>query len=68
MNIHRSRPNDDIDAIAADDNADVMALKGWRLEVFGESAIALKNGTLALGFKDGEVVRYKTDGDTTCQQ
>ena len=61
-------PNDDIEAIAADDNADVMAMKGWRREVFGESAIALKNGSLALGFKDGEVVRYKTDGDSVCQQ
>ncbi len=38
----------DLDAIAADDNADVPALHGWRREVFGEAALALKRGELAL--------------------
>ena len=33
---------DDIEAIAADDEADVPALKGWRREIFGEKALALK--------------------------
>ncbi len=45
----------DIEAIAADDNADVDALKGWRREVFGERALALKHGKLALKLKDGKV-------------
>jgi ribonuclease D len=39
---------DDLEAIAADDRADVPALTGWRREVFGGDALALKHGTLAL--------------------
>ncbi len=39
---------DDLEAISADDNADVPALYGWRREVFGADALALKHGTLAL--------------------
>jgi len=46
----------DIEAIAADDNADVPALKGWRREVFGERALALKHGRLALKLRNGKVV------------
>ena len=30
---------DDLDRIAADDEADVPALKGWRRELFGEKAL-----------------------------
>jgi ribonuclease D len=39
---------DDLEAIAADDNAAVPALHGWRREVFGADALALKHGRLAL--------------------
>ena len=39
---------DDLEAIAADDNAEVLALHGWRHEVFGAEALALKHGELAL--------------------
>jgi ribonuclease D len=39
---------DDLEAIAADDNAPVRALSGWRREVFGKDALALKHGELAL--------------------
>jgi ribonuclease D len=45
----------DIEAIAGDDNADVEALKGWRRRVFGDRALALKHGKLALKLKDGKV-------------
>lgn len=38
----------DLESIAADDNADVPALKGWRREIFGEEALKLKHGKLAL--------------------
>jgi ribonuclease D len=38
----------ELEMIAADDNADVPALTGWRLEVFGRDALALKHGKLAL--------------------
>ena len=39
---------DDLEQIAADDEADVPALKGWRRQLFGEQALALKRGELAL--------------------
>jgi ribonuclease D len=47
---------DDLDRIAADDNADVPAMKGWRRELFGEKALALKHGKLALAVEKGRVV------------
>ena len=47
---------DDLDRIAADDDADVPALKGWRRELFGERALALKHGKLALAVEKGRVV------------
>jgi ribonuclease D len=46
---------EDLEKIAADDRADVPALTGWRRELFGEQAIALKHGRIALGF-DGRNV------------
>lgn len=50
---------DDLEQIAADDNAEVGALQGWRRELFGESALALKHGRLALGVEKGRVVRVE---------
>ncbi|MGA9455327.1 MAG: ribonuclease D [Pseudolabrys sp.] len=47
---------DDLDRIAADDEADVPAMKGWRRELFGEKALALKHGRLALAVDQGKVV------------
>ncbi|WNJ93646.1 ribonuclease D [Bosea sp. 685] len=47
--------SDDLEAISFDDEADVPALKGWRREVFGEKAIALKNGNLGLRIVRGRV-------------
>ncbi len=47
---------DDLDRIAADDEAEVPALKGWRRELFGENALALKHGKLALAMEKGRVV------------
>ena len=48
--------SDDIEAIAADDNADVPAMHGWRRELFGDDALRLKHGRLALT-ADGNLVR-----------
>lgn len=45
----------DVEAIAANDEAEVAALRGWRREVFGERALALKHGKLALKLKNGKV-------------
>jgi len=47
---------EDLERIAADDEADVAALKGWRRELFGEKALALKHGRLALAIENGRVV------------
>jgi ribonuclease D len=47
---------DDLEAIAADDKAEVPALSGWRRELFGEKALALKHGKLALSIDRGRVV------------
>jgi ribonuclease D len=47
---------DDLDRIAADDHADVPALSGWRRELFGEKALALKHGRLSLAIEKGRVV------------
>jgi ribonuclease D len=47
---------DDLDRIAADDNADVAAMRGWRRELFGEKALALKHGKLALAVERNRVV------------
>jgi len=48
----------DIEAIAADDNANVQALQGWRRDLFGADALALKHGRLGLGFcTDGRRLR-----------
>ena len=46
----------DLEKIASDDRADTPALKGWRREAFGEDALRLKRGELALVL-DGARVR-----------
>jgi ribonuclease D len=46
----------DLEQIANDDGADIAALKGWRREAFGEDALKLKRGELALVL-DGARVR-----------
>lgn len=46
----------DLEQIAADDHADVAALRGWRRELFGDKALALKHGRLVLGMEKGRVV------------
>lgn len=45
----------DLELIAVDDDADCRALKGWRREVFGERALALKHGRIALTLERGRV-------------
>ncbi|HEY4140248.1 MAG TPA: ribonuclease D [Pseudolabrys sp.] len=47
---------DELDRIAADDDADVPSLKGWRRELFGDKALAIKHGKLALAVDKGRVV------------
>ncbi len=47
---------EDLERIATEPEPDVAALKGWRRELFGEDALRLKSGELALGMRRGEVV------------
>jgi ribonuclease D len=46
---------DDLEAIAADDQAPIPALSGWRREIFGRDALALKHGRLALTVRDNHI-------------
>lgn len=46
---------DDLEEIAGNDEAEVPALHGWRREIFGEKALALKNGSLSLRIVRGRV-------------
>jgi len=41
--------SDDIDRLALEEAPDIAALHGWRLEVFGNDALALKQGRVAIG-------------------
>lgn len=41
----------DLELISSDDKAGVRALAGWRYEIFGADALALKHGKLAIGVK-----------------
>ncbi len=45
----------DLEAIARDDEASVAALTGWRREIFGEPALRLKRGEIALKLKGSAV-------------
>jgi ribonuclease D len=47
--------SDELEEIARSDETDVPVLRGWRRKLFGEDALALKRGELALVIKDGEV-------------
>jgi ribonuclease D len=52
---------DELEQIANDDEADVPALHGWRRELFGEKALALKHGKLALAVEHGKVVAIERE-------
>jgi ribonuclease D len=48
--------SEDIDRLATEDAPDLPALHGWRAEVFGADALALKQGRISLGV-DGRRVK-----------
>lgn len=54
---------EDLERIAADDEAGVAALKGWRRELFGETALKLKTGEIALAFNGRRVVAVPQSAD-----
>jgi ribonuclease D len=54
---------DDLEQIASEDEAEVGALRGWRRELFGERALALKAGRLALAMQRGRVIALERPGE-----
>lgn len=53
---------EEIEIIASEADADVLPLKGWRYEVFGHEAVALKDGKIAVGLKNGRITKYDVGG------
>lgn len=47
---------EDIEKLAAYEDDDVAALRGWRADVFGNDAKALRKGDLAIALENGEAV------------
>jgi ribonuclease D len=47
---------DDIERLAANEDEGVPALRGWRAQVFGNDAVALRRGELAIALEGGEAV------------
>jgi len=52
----------DLEKIANDDNADVEAMKGWRRQLFGEDALKLKKGEIALVLNGSRVEVVEIEG------
>jgi ribonuclease D len=53
---------EDLEAIAADDRASVPALFGWRYDIFGKDALALKHGQLALTVRRNQITLVEVAG------
>ncbi|HEY6631813.1 MAG TPA: ribonuclease D [Rhizobiaceae bacterium] len=54
--------SDDIDRIAAEgETADVPALRGWRREVFGEQALRLVRGEIAIRFERRKIAVFEVE-------
>src|SRR5215469_13751075 len=54
---------EDIEKLAAFEDEDVPALHGWRAEVFGKDAQALRNGDLAIALENGEAVVVELEAE-----
>ena len=55
---------EELGLLALSDDADIPALKGWRYEIFGRHALALKKGELAVGLKGNKIEKFKVTQDT----
>ena len=53
--------SDDIDRLATEDAPDIPALHGWRRELFGEDALALKDGRIAVGVAGRRIKLIRLD-------
>lgn len=54
--------SEDLERLASESEPDIRALTGWRREVFGDDALALKTGRLALGVAGRRVRLIRTEG------
>ena len=54
---------EDIERLAANEDDAVAALHGWRNEVFGKDAVALRKGDLAIALENGEAVVVELEGE-----
>jgi len=54
---------DDIERLASGEDDGVAALSGWRNEVFGKDAVALRRGSLAIALEKGEAVVVELEDD-----
>ena len=54
--------SDDIDRLASEERPNVPAMHGWRFDVFGSDAQALKRGEIALGV-DGRRIKLIAVGE-----
>ena len=52
--------SDELERLAAGEDEGVPALHGWRAEVFGVDAVALREGRLAIALENGEAVVIET--------
>jgi ribonuclease D len=55
--------SEDIERLAAGEDDDVAALQGWRNDVFGKDALAMRRGDLAIALENGEAVVVELEGD-----
>jgi len=51
--------NKDLEKIALDNYDEVLAMKGWRFEIFGQDALALKDGKISLGLKNNKINKFE---------
>ncbi|HEY8696611.1 MAG TPA: ribonuclease D [Rhizomicrobium sp.] len=56
---------DDIERLAAHEDEGVNALHGWRADVFGRDAIALREGKLAVAIERGKAVVVELEDEET---
>jgi ribonuclease D len=54
---------EDIERLAAYEDDGVAALHGWRLEVFGKDALALRKGEVAIALENGEAVVVELESE-----
>ena len=54
---------EDIERLAANEDDGVAALHGWRNDVFGKDAVALRKGDLAIALENGEAVVVELEAE-----